>query len=52
MNSRFEKRMQAELALNFKSKVQINKGNKGNGKIVIPFKNDIDLNRILDLLDK
>lgn len=50
--SRFEKRMQAELALNFKSKVQINKGNKGNGKIVIPFKNDIDLNRILDLLEK
>ena len=50
--SRFEKRMQAELALNFESKVKINKGNKGNGKIVISFKNDIDLNRILELLDK
>jgi ParB family transcriptional regulator, chromosome partitioning protein len=49
--SRFEKRMQSELALNFESKVKINKGNKGNGKIVIPFKNDNDLNRILELLD-
>lgn len=49
--SRFEKRMQSELALNFESNVKINKGNKGNGKIVIPFKNDNDLNRILELLD-
>jgi ParB family chromosome partitioning protein len=44
--------MQAELALNFETKLKINKGNNGNGKIVIPFKNDIELNRILELLDK
>ena len=50
--SRFEKRIQADLAINFKSNVKINKGNKGNGKIVIPFKNDIDFNRIIELLDK
>jgi len=49
--SRFEKRMQSELAINFESNVKINKSNKGNGKIVIPFKDDIDLNRILELLD-
>ena len=50
--SRFEKRIQADLAINFESNVKINKGNKGNGKIVIPFKNDIDFNRIIELLDK
>ncbi|HEY0029532.1 MAG TPA: ParB/RepB/Spo0J family partition protein [Bacteroidia bacterium] len=35
----------------FNTKVQINKETGGKGKIVIPFKSDIDLKRILDLLD-
>jgi ParB family transcriptional regulator, chromosome partitioning protein len=35
----------------FNTKVQINKEDNGKGKIVIPFKSDTDLKRILDLLD-
>ena len=35
----------------FNTKVQIKKNAKGKGKIVIPFKSDNDLKRILDLLD-
>ena len=35
----------------FNTKVQIKKDAKGKGKIVIPFKSDNDLKRILDLLD-
>lgn len=35
----------------FNSKVQISKEANGKGKIVIPFKSDNDLKRILDLLD-
>jgi ParB family chromosome partitioning protein len=35
----------------FNTKVQINRENTGKGKIVIPFKSDNDLKRILDLLD-
>lgn len=35
----------------FNSKVNINQENNGKGKIVIPFKSDTDLKRILDLLD-
>jgi ParB family chromosome partitioning protein len=35
----------------FNTKVQINKEASGKGKIVIPFKSDNDLKRILDLLD-
>jgi ParB family chromosome partitioning protein len=35
----------------FNTKVQINKEANGKGKIVIPFKSDNDLKRILDLLD-
>ncbi len=35
----------------FNTKVQINKETSGKGKIVIPFKSDTDLKRILDLLD-
>ena len=49
--SRYEKRMQAELKMNFNTNVKINKTSKGNGKILITFKDDIDLNRILELLD-
>ena len=35
----------------FNTKVNISKEPNGKGKIVIPFKSDTDLNRILDLLD-
>ena len=35
----------------FNTKVQISKEENGKGKIVIPFKSDSDLKRILDLLD-
>jgi ParB family chromosome partitioning protein len=35
----------------FNTKVQISKEENGKGKIVIPFKSDNDLKRILDLLD-
>lgn len=35
----------------FNTKVQISKEENGKGKIVIPFKSDTDLKRILDLLD-
>ena len=50
--SRFEKRMQSELRMNFKTSVKINKTAKGNGKILISFKDYADLNRILELLDR
>lgn len=35
----------------FNTKVNINQADNGKGKIVIPFKSDSDLKRILDLLD-
>ncbi len=35
----------------FNTKVQMNREHSGKGKIVIPFKSDTDLKRILDLLD-
>ncbi|MES2590262.1 MAG: ParB/RepB/Spo0J family partition protein [Bacteroidota bacterium] len=35
----------------FNAKVNISRETNGKGKIVIPFKSDIDLKRILDLLD-
>ena len=35
----------------FNAKVNINRETNGKGKIVIPFKSDNDLKRILDLLD-
>jgi ParB family transcriptional regulator, chromosome partitioning protein len=35
----------------FNTKVNISQENNGKGKIVIPFKSDHDLKRILDLLD-
>jgi ParB family transcriptional regulator, chromosome partitioning protein len=36
----------------FKTEVELKRNNKGNGKIVIPFKSDEDLERILAILDK
>lgn len=46
--SRYELRMQNNLTYLFKSKVKINKTQKGSGQIVISFKNEDDLNNILD----
>jgi ParB family transcriptional regulator, chromosome partitioning protein len=43
--------MVEDLRAVFNSKVLISKENNGKGKIVIPFKSDNDLKRILDLLD-
>lgn len=40
-----------DLRAAFNAKVVINRDPKGNGKIVIPFRSDNDLKRILDLLD-
>ncbi|TLX77653.1 ParB/RepB/Spo0J family partition protein [Labilibacter sediminis] len=36
----------------FDTKVQFSRGDNGNGKIVIPFSSDDDLERIIDILDK
>lgn len=46
-----QKQVLDDLRAVFNAKVQINKDEKGKGKIVIPFKSDNDLKRILDLLD-
>lgn len=43
--------MVEDLRAVFNTKVQISKEENGKGKIVIPFKSDMDLKRILDLLD-
>jgi len=43
--------MVEDLRAVFNTKVQITKEENGKGKIVIPFKSDMDLKRILDLLD-
>jgi ParB family chromosome partitioning protein len=50
--SRYEKRIQSELSHHYSSNIKIKKSNKGDGKIVIPFNDENDLNRLLDLLDK
>ena len=50
--SRYEKRMQDELSHQFQTKIKIDKSNKGKGKIVINFDNEIEMNRIIDLLEK
>jgi len=41
-----------ELANRFETKVDIKRNNKGRGTIVIPFKSDDDLQRIINILDK
>lgn len=46
-----QKQIVEDLRAVFNTKVVINREPKGNGKIVIPFKSDNDLKRILDLLD-
>lgn len=46
-----QKQIVDDLRAVFNAKVLINRDTKGKGKIVIPFKSDNDLKRILDLLD-
>lgn len=46
------KKLEEHLARHFSSQVQFKKGSGGNGKIIIPFKNDDDLERILGIIDK
>jgi ParB family chromosome partitioning protein len=36
----------------FSAKVEFKRGANGNGKIIIPFKSDEDLERIIAILDK
>ena len=50
--SRYELRMQNNLSYHFKSKVKIKKSEKGSGQIIISFKNEEDLNNILDNFDQ
>jgi ParB family chromosome partitioning protein len=50
--SRYELRMQNNLTYQFKNKVKINKTKKGSGQIIISFKNEEDLNNILDTFDQ
>lgn len=46
-----QKQIVEDLRAVFNTKVQISKESSGKGKIVIPFRSDNDLKRILDLLD-
>ena len=46
------KQMSDQMSSVFSTKVQFNRSEKGNGKIVIPFKSDEDLERIIAILDK
>jgi ParB family chromosome partitioning protein len=40
------------LRIHFNSKVEFKRNNNGSGKIVIPFKTDEDLERIIAIFDK
>ena len=44
--------LQAHLSNCFATEVEFKRNSKGKGKIIIPFKNDADLERIIALLDK
>ncbi len=44
--------VQERLRMHLGAKVQIKLGTKGKGQIVIPFGNDADLNRLLDLIEE
>lgn len=44
--------LEKHLASYFDSKIEFKRGAKGNGKIIIPFKSDEDLERIIAILDK
>lgn len=45
-------KLEEHLGKHFDSKVEFKKGTKGSGKIIIPFKNDDDLERIIGIIDK
>ncbi|MCZ4693189.1 ParB/RepB/Spo0J family partition protein [Ancylomarina euxinus] len=44
--------LKAHLSKHFGSKIDMKRSDKGNGKIIIPFKSDDDLERILGVLDQ
>jgi len=44
-------KIQQVLSSHFGTKISLKKTGSGNGKIIIPFKNDEDLNRVLELLN-
>ena len=44
-------KVQSILSSHFGNKVNLKRGKNGNGKIIIPFENDEDLNRILELFN-
>jgi len=44
--------LKKHLSDHFSSKIEFNRNNKGSGKIVIPFKSDEDLERIMGIIDK
>ncbi len=46
------KQLSSQISSVFDTKVQFSRGNNGNGKIVIPFNSDEDLERIISILDK
>ena len=50
--SRYELRMQNNISFQLKSDVKIKKNNNGKGKLVISFKNQDQLNEILDNFDQ
>lgn len=45
------KKIQEVLSSHFRNRIRLQRTQKGNGKIVIPFENDEDLNRILELFN-
>ncbi len=51
-NSSEYKDLENHLSTFFNSKIEFKRGTNGNGKIVIPFKSDEDLERILAIFDK
>ena len=44
--------LKKHLTEHFNSVIDFNRNNKGSGKIVIPFKSDEDLERIMGIIDK
>lgn len=44
-------KIQNILSSHFGAKIQIQRAQNGSGKILIPFENDLDLNRVLELLN-
>ena len=50
--SRYELRMQNNISFQLKSDVKIKKNNNGRGQLVISFKNQDQLNEILDNFDQ